>query len=68
MHKVELALGEPTDLRHTELVDDDSRHIHRLVRARDDCRERVPCREVDAGRRLAGKPPFYDTKFPGTCR
>jgi putative SOS response-associated peptidase YedK len=65
--KVEWALGKLSDLRRTEMIDEDSRIFpgwyapvlvdvagHRVVKPM-----RYQCR-------LAGKPAFYDTKFPGT--
>lgn len=65
--KVEWALGKLSDLRRTEMIDEDARIFpgwyapvlvevggRRLVKPM-----RYQCR-------LAGKPAFYDTKFPGT--
>jgi len=65
--KVEWILGKLSDLRRTELIDEDSRifpgwHTPVMV-IKDGKRIVVPMRYQC---RLAGKPAFYDTKYPGT--
>ena len=65
--KVEWALGKLADLRRTTLVDEDSRIFPGWY---------APVLVSEGGRRMlkpmryqcrpAGKPAFYDTKFPGT--
>jgi hypothetical protein len=65
--KVEWCLGKLADLRRTELVDEDSRIFpgwYAPVMAMKDGRRIVVPMRYQC--RLAGKPSFYDTKFPGT--
>jgi putative SOS response-associated peptidase YedK len=65
--KVEWCLGKLSDLRRTELIDEDSRIFPgwyaSVMAMKDGQRIVVPMRYQC---RLAGKPAFYDTKFPGT--
>jgi putative SOS response-associated peptidase YedK len=65
--KVEWALSKLSDLRRTELVDEDARIFPGwyapVMVMREGRRVVLPMRYQC---RLAGKPAFYDTKFPGT--
>ena len=65
--KVEWCLAKLADLKRTELVDEDSRIFPGwyapVMAMRQGRRIVVPMRYQC---RLAGKPAFYDTKFPGT--
>ena len=65
--KIEWAMGKLSDLHRAELVDEDSRIFPQHY---------APVMVMENGKRVikpmryqcrpAGKPPFYDTKFPGT--
>jgi putative SOS response-associated peptidase YedK len=65
--KIDWALGKLSDLRRTELVDEDSRifplHYAPVMVMENGHRVIRPMRY---GCRPAGKPAFYDVKFPGT--
>jgi putative SOS response-associated peptidase YedK len=65
--KIAWCLGKLSDLRRTELVDEDSRIFPGwyapVMATKNGRRIVVPMRYQC---RLAGKPAFYDTKFPGT--
>ena len=65
--KIDWALGKLADLHRTELDDSDSRifplHYAPVMVLEDGQRVIKPMRY---GCRLAGKPAFYDVKFPGT--
>jgi len=65
--KIEWCLGKLSDLRRTELVDEDSRIFpgwYAPVMAMKNGRRIVVPMRYQC--RLAGKPEFYDAKFPGT--
>ncbi|NRF71319.1 SOS response-associated peptidase family protein [Aquincola sp. S2] len=67
INKIEAAMGKLADMRRTELIDDDCRIYPGYY---------APVLVVENGRRVvkpmryqcrpAGKPAFYDTKYPGT--